>query len=107
MGVLLSLALLLAAPLGAQQSTWSEADLRFFHEEIYEPFFTERRAPDGTVLVAVSRSRALSKSFVKAKAPGSFRVFVLGGSVGLRYMDVDGQDSLARSWSERLPGLRA
>jgi tetratricopeptide (TPR) repeat protein len=49
----------------------------------YLPLFVEKRLPDGTVQYATAQNKLRlfnRQSFPKAKAPGTFRIFAVGGS---------------------------
>ncbi len=60
-------------------------DLRYFDEEALDPFFKPGPSVAGGKLYEASRPGSLAPSFIMPKAPDVFRVFVVGGSVGLPY----------------------
>lgn len=96
--------LLGAAVLASAQVHWSDEDVRFFHQQIFEPFY-ERSGPD---MVSV-RPRSQESRFPLKKPADSFRIFVVGESVGIRFTEDDAaagwsRDGMARIWGSFLPG---
>lgn len=61
----------------------------YLHSEIYRPFFTLRKGDDGKTRYESSRPRAPEARFDHPKAPGTVRVFVVGGSIANVFMRGD------------------
>jgi tetratricopeptide (TPR) repeat protein len=101
----LTLACLLPRP-GRAQKTWNEDDFRFFQEEIFSPFYAERRLP-GDDHFEVVRRRAQPGRFSAKKVSGVFRIFVVGESVAMRYLAMDEEGARVRMstvWARLLSG---
>lgn len=76
-------------------------DRKYFYEDIFEPFFTkDEKAGE----YRATRPGAWDSRFATQKKPGTFRVFVLGGSIAQRYMS--GQDNLGETLRKVLPKMR-
>jgi len=90
----LGAALLLAGSAAAQDWTPS---YKYFYEDVFAPFFT-LDAASGQYRPA--RTGASSRSFAAHKPAGTFRVFVVGGSIAGLY----GEKELSAALSRLMPG---
>ncbi len=70
-------------------------------DEVFTPFFHPERQPDGTVWMASTRTQ---DRFPRDKAPGTFRVFIVGGSVANLWKTSG--DRLAEAFRAVWPDLR-
>ena len=89
------LALLL---LGAVQGAWGGnlfEDQTYWYLDIHSSFFTPQRDAGGLRMIP-NRRTSRAAAFSKDKAPGSVRVFVLGGSVAWQY---DNNPEYADGWT--------
>lgn len=73
------------------------ASYRYFYQDVFKPFFFLNAAKGR---YEPSRPGAHASSFPAVKAPGTFRVFVVGGSIA----GVFGEDDLKAALSRLLPG---
>ncbi len=83
-----------AAPVAA-----ADIQRKYFYEDIHAPFFVK---DERAGLYRPQRAGASAEPFPIRKAPGTLRVFVLGGSIAGRYME--GRNSLGPILRELLPG---
>lgn len=87
----------LAAPAPAQM----DQERKYFYEDIFEPFFTkDEKAGE----YRATRPGASGEVFPLKKKTGTFRAFVIGGSIAQKYMS--GPDSLEQALTEGLPDMR-
>jgi len=89
----LAAALLLSAAAAAED----DRSYRYDYEDVFRPFFVLDPA-EGVYRSA--RDGALSSAFPAAKAPGAFRVFIVGGSIAR----MDGGRGLREALERLLPG---
>lgn len=84
-------------------------DIRFFYEEIYEPFYEVENAPGGRREWVTRRGRTQPSEFAAEKSSDTARIFVVGESVGLRFMEMELgpiPGALSKGWESFLPGAR-
>src|SRR5438094_6941901 len=97
-------ALLCAAALaaGLARAAGSADDQKFYYEDIFTPFF----APDAhdPSRYSTQRPDAVPSSFVMPKPAGTFRVFVIGGSIAGIFMGYS--RGLADTLAAALPSRR-
>lgn len=98
---------LLLASMSALQPAAARADSRaqkYYYEAITEPFFIPDAARPGWY--RSQREGGEKSSFPAVKAPGTFRVFVLGGSIAQLLAIKRGKGALDDALREALPSLK-
>ncbi|MBI3552094.1 MAG: hypothetical protein HY077_06215 [Elusimicrobia bacterium] len=84
----------------ATADAWSR---RYYCEDIWRPFFVAD--PDRPGWLRSDRPGAFASSFPAVKARGTFRVFVLGGSIAKLLHEEQGPGDLGAALQEALPSL--
>lgn len=56
-----------------------------YYVDAFRPFFKSETGADGRTVWRTARAAAQSQEFAAEKAPGTFRVFVVGGSVAMHF----------------------
>ncbi|HBL18932.1 MAG: hypothetical protein A2X36_03815 [Elusimicrobia bacterium GWA2_69_24] len=65
-------------------------DVGYWYADIYEDFFGPDDAPGGEAFLVNRRPASRSSRFPRRKAPGTYRVFLVGGSVAHSFEDWPG-----------------
>lgn len=81
-----------------------EAGRRYFYEDVHRPFFAPDPARPG--FYCASRPNAAPGSFAMPKPAGTFRVFVIGGSIARLFMSEEARRSLPAALQAALPARR-
>jgi tetratricopeptide (TPR) repeat protein len=77
---------------------------KYYYEDITQPFFAPDPARPGWY--RSQRPASIESSFPAVKAPGTFRVFVLGGSIAELLHAGNGRGEFGRSLAAVLPSLK-
>lgn len=84
-------ALLLTLGLGARAAQPLEPpDFKYLYADIYERFFDVRPGTEADPVLESRRERSIPQSFRLKKAPGTKRIFIVGGSVAAKLYDGPG-----------------
>lgn len=96
-------AALLLLLLGAAPAFADARSRKYYYEDIFEPFFAPDLGRPGWLKAA--REGARDSSFPLEKAPGTLRVFVIGGSIA-SLLDSEGGMGLGEVLRASLPAVR-
>jgi len=77
-------------------------NFKYAYLDVLKPFFRRSRTGWGSARMIPQRAESLAPSFSTPKAPGTLRIFVVGGSVATPF-SVDGATQLSKFASSALP----